>query len=583
MGCSYIIGRFKVEVCPFTYFCYNGVMKSLFTDTRILDAACREQYGLTEEIMMENAAAALEEAVMKSAGKMPASSVRVLVLCGSGNNGADGYALLRRLAGKIAVWALVAAAGKSPLCQKQAERARRLGVPLVDAADAGNAGFEATADADSSFPCSGGLIVVDCIFGSGFHGELPSGVKKLLAQVELAARSAEQAFFIACDVPTGLCQDGGVAAGSFRADLTVTMGAEKLCLYSDAAKDLTGKILVADLGLSRPVFEGSLPLDKGGAPAAYRLEKEDLRLPVRTRQNSHKGLFGHVAVVSGEKGGAACIAGEAALHFGAGLVTLVRFPRAEAVYGPLSRQALSPELMWAGDFPQKTGAVALGMGLGRALALSADAAAGSNAVAAASFAGAESYFRWLLDHPAIPAVIDADALYEKSLSQLLQRRPQGLVLTPHAKEFAALLENCLDAGAFSSLPLEGILQQRPALMAAFCRTYPGVVLLVKGANVMIGVCPAADSSSSVGQAADSQLQLYVNPYGSPALSKAGSGDVLSGLIAALLAQGYRPLDAAISGSLAHALASRKVEGSYSLTPRTLIEKVACLEADFRQC
>ncbi|MDE6773078.1 MAG: NAD(P)H-hydrate epimerase, partial [Treponemataceae bacterium] len=200
-------------------------MRPLFLDTRVLDKAARERYDLTEELMMENAASALERAVMRHILDVPpkADARTVAVLCGGGNNGADGYALARRLAGQTladSAWfvpvVIAVAAPKSDLCRRQAARAKKCGVQCLD--------FDSAANADTVL--SGAEIIVDCLFGSGFHGDLDEKTAALCARA-----NAARALRIACDVPTGLREDGTVAEGAFVADCTVTMGALKLSLY----------------------------------------------------------------------------------------------------------------------------------------------------------------------------------------------------------------------------------------------------------------------------------------------------------------------------------------------------------------
>ena len=501
-------------------------MQSLFTDTRILDKAAREAYGLSEEVMMENAAAALESSVLQAEAK------KIVILCGSGNNGADGYALARRLSSRRAadgealrplVIALVPP--KSDLCKLQAERAKKCGVECLSTDDM-------TADAEKNLFSKADLIA-DCIFGSGFHGNLDEKSARLC---RLANES--EAVRIACDLPTGLREDGTVAEGAFSATKTVTMGALKCSLYSDEAKDIAGQVVCENLGISRALFEAAAP-ESDGKVSAFLLEAGDLHLPHRKQQKVNKGSFGHVAVASGEKIGASCLAGQAALHFGAGLVTLVRLGSS---FDKTELPQVTPELMTSGDFPANTSALALGMGLGR------------------SDEKIQPYLDWLSEHKEIPCLLDADALYASDLQAFLKARTEKSVLTPHPKEFQALLHN-LGLGDYS---IADCLNRRPQLIEYFCRTFPQCVLLVKGANPMIGHFDG------------SEFRLYVNPLGSNALAKAGSGDVLAGLITALLAQGCKSLDAAINGSLAHALASQAFKNDYSLTPLSLIEAVARL-------
>ena len=187
-------------------------MQKIFFDTRKQDAAVRERYGLTEELMMENAAAGLEKAVTEKLSET--EKKQVLVLCGAGNNGADGYALARRIIENVVV--LECIPPKSPLCVIQAERAKKAGVKTV-----------ASDSILDYLSCDGkdAGIVVDCIFGSGFHGELPEDICAVIDCV-----NGMDLIRLACDVPTGLDQCGNCGKSVFAADMTVTMGARKLCL-----------------------------------------------------------------------------------------------------------------------------------------------------------------------------------------------------------------------------------------------------------------------------------------------------------------------------------------------------------------
>ena len=493
-------------------------MQHIFTDTRVLDARARETYGLTEDIMMENAAAALEQAVLAHTGSstdVHLNRAAVLVLAGGGNNGADGYALARRLASKdIGVTVCAVAEPKSPLCTVQKERAARLGVRFISVEELDEYLEETSIDLK---------VIADCMFGSGFHGSLPAEA----AAAALAANACRDAYKLACDIPSGLDGSGNAEGAVFHADETVTMGALKLALFSDRAKDAAGHITLAGLGVSRTAFEN-------GEAAAELLEEKDLRLPHRPRQQVHKGSFGHVAVVTGEKAGAAVIAGTAALNFGAGLVTLV--------HGGRSGVQVPFELMAAEAFPEGTSAVALGMGLG-----------GGESTA-------EAYCGWLREHKDVPCVLDADICRSAAIRQLLEERIRGTVLTPHPSEFAALLAGCR-LGTFS---VQDVLSRRRELMQRFCSAFPEAVLLVKGANTFIGTQRGGEPG----------MRLYIQTLGTNALAKAGSGDVLSGLTAALLAQGYVPLEAAAAASLAHALAARRIRTDYALTPSALIAQVA---------
>ncbi len=525
---------------------YNACMQNIFLDTRKNDLAVRELYGLTEDIMMEDAASAVSAAVLRrlSEDKSPCfARPAVLVLAGSGNNGADGYAVARQLmSAPLAVAACSVGEANSALCKEQKSRAEKIGVRII-APEELDAYME-----ESSIDLK---VIVDCIYGSGFHGSLPAVARAVI----LSVNDNSDAYKIACDLPTGLDQWGRCGT-VFHADETVTMGALKLALYSDKAKDECGKVSVCPLGISRDNFERAVAYDSSGAgevsavtgeliPDAYLLEESDMVLPYRKKQNVNKGAFGHVAVCSGQKSGASVIAGQAALAFGAGLVTLLSqaedFPSFQLPYS----------LMSSHTFPAGTNTLALGMGLGRR---SQDS---------------QAYTSFLLQNPSVSAVLDADVFYNEDILRLLAHRPEGLLLTPHPKEFLSLLSLCeMDSiNGVKISKISELVDARFELVAAFCKKYPGIVLLLKGANSVIASCATGEAKAT----------LYIHTSGNAALAKAGSGDVLAGLAAALLAQGYSPLKAAQTACLAHASAARHFcqnHAEWSLTPEGLLAELS---------
>ena len=507
-------------------------MQKLFYDTRKLDAACRQKYALSEELMMENAAAALESEIFEQT--KDATFTEVLILCGSGNNGADGYALARRLAQKIKTKVFACGQPKSELCTIQAKRAEKCGICVLTLNDF-------LAEELNSFK-----VVVDCIFGSGFYGSFTGENGESIVKALNAANSCD-CKKIACDVPSGLRADGTLAQTAFCADVTVTMGADKICLYSDYAKDYAGIIKVADLGLSRSLFESSYDAATEDF-SVFLLERSDMRLPFRTKNLVNKGSFGSAFVALGQKTGAALIAANACFKFGAGLVTLIN-PDKEFLK---EKELLFPmELLYSSEFPSKVSALCVGMGLGR------------------NKEAAGFYVQYLMKNPEVKCVLDADFLYSPAMPELLQKRAEGCVLTPHPKEFSALLELC-GLGTYS---IEECIKKRIELVEKFCWKFPGAVLLVKGANTVIGRCSAENTTEREQQ----RTKLFINPCGSPSLAKGGSGDCLAGMICSLLAQGYEVLDATVSADLAHSLAGQKVKNNYSLTPAELIEKLGDIQ------
>ena len=356
-------------------------------------------------------------------------------------------------------------------------------------------------------------VVVDALFGSGLSKPLDNQAIEIINTL-----NSYNSYKIACDIPSGIDLNGHVQKSAFKADITVTMGALKTALYSDTAKDYVGHIRCTDLGVNHLLYE-----DKTNV---FLLEIEDLKPPVRQNNNCHKGNFGHLNVVAGKKPGAGIIAAEAAYAFGTGLVTIVENEPYSVPY----------ELMSSTTLTDNVTAICIGMGLGNQF---------DNAYLS----------KFLIDHE-LPVLIDADLFYHEVLHTVLQEK-KNLVLTPHPKEFSSLLK----ITGFGDISVKEIQSDRFGWAEAFSQKYPDHVLVLKGANTLIA----------------HQKKIYIQPFGSNVLSKGGSGDVLGGLIASLLAQGYPLLDAAISGSIAHALSARNFnKNNYALRPSDLIEGVKCL-------
>ena len=464
-------------------------MKNLYLDTRVLDERAGEKFGLSEELLMENAAAAIANFIRNKFKK----GVRVLGICGAGNNGADVLCALRMLEGEFECEFILASQNLKPLATKQLERAKFAGV-------------RESKDVESSL--NSVKCLIDGLFGSGLNRNLDEKHVELISKI-----NASPAYIIACDVPSGLNSEGKVLGACVKADITITMGARKLALYSDMAKDYVGKIKLATLGISTQNYECKSDY--------HLLEKCDLILPNRKNQCVNKGDFGHAFIISGEHIGASKLCAKAAFAFGAGLVSVI------------GEQGLNlpTHIMQASKISEKMNAGALGMGLGKR--------------------GVEKLEVQFLKGKKL--VLDADIFYNPKVLDLLS---ENCVLTPHPKEFCSLLKIC----KMADIDVQTLQENRYAYTKAWSEKFKAVLVL-KGANTII----AKDG------------QIYVMPYGKSALAKGGSGDVLSGLVLALLAQGYEPLNAAISATLAHALSLRNFDkNSYALEPTDIIKGVKCL-------
>ena len=461
-------------------------MKKIFDEVRSLDKRAIEEFHLTEDILMENASLGLKNYITKKFKK----NSSILIVCGSGNNGADGLALARHLFKKFEVFVYLLKNPKTEIGKLQLKRAKSINVNFV------NKIFQAD-------------VVVDCLFGTGLNKELDEDSVSLINSLNNL-----NSFKIACDIPSGLNSLGQVIQTAFKADITITMGALKTALLTDIAKDFVGKIKVANLGLPEDIFQ--IETNK------YLLQKSDLKLPLRDIQNSHKGTFGHVNIVSGEKIGASIIASQASFAFGAGLVTIVS----------QNEKNIPCNIMQSKSVSENCTAIAFGMGLGEIESLKLEEILQLN----------------------IPKVLDADIFYNPLIVKYLD---ENVVLTPHPKEFISLLK----LTNIANISIEELQDNRFLYVEKFCKIYPKVTLLLKGANVIIS----------------KNDKIYVNIFGSSKLSKGGSGDVLSGLIVSLLAQGYTSLEAAINASLAHTISAKKYKNNnYSMSPQDIIQGIKIL-------
>ena len=382
-------------------------MKKIFFSTEELDARASAKFGLGEQILMENAAGRIEGEIRKRLKK----GSRILALCGGGNNGADAMAALRKLSGDFSCTALCVLQNRSATGKFQTEAARTAGVRLINIASAKDdckhvgsasskdacahesAGGSSSKGAGASEPwgererlsnadISGGGnklsakftsakfeiaghgdecsnlgndcgeprilhyeitsadCIIDGIFGSGLNKPISAEICEILSLA-----NSSKSLKIAVDIPSGIDKSGRILGGAFCADLTIAMGALKLALFSDGAKDYVGRIKVANLGISRSNFEERSEY--------FLLQKSDLKLPLRRKQNTNKGDFGHTYVVSGQMSGAAQMAALAAHAIGSGLVSVVSDE-------PLN---LSPILMQKSSF-EHARVVVCGCGLG---------------------------------------------------------------------------------------------------------------------------------------------------------------------------------------------------------------------------
>jgi hydroxyethylthiazole kinase-like uncharacterized protein yjeF len=452
---------------------------------RELDRLAIETFGIAGGVLMERAGAAAL-AVLRE--RWPAA-VDLTVLVGTGNNGGDGFVLAR----------LARAAGLDVRVLQLGERSR-IGGDAALQADRYVAAGGAWRDFDGRLPATD--VIVDGMLGTGLERPVAGAWA-----TAIAAANGHRAPVLALDIPSGLHADSGRVLGSaVRADLTLSFIGLKCGMFTGAGPDCCGEVRFDALAVPARVYASQIL-------AARRLDSADLaeHLPRRPR-TAHKGHFGHVLVVGGERGlaGAARLAAEAAGRVGAGLVSLATRPEHAAAV-----VAARPEIMACGiDAPADVDAllaratvVAIGPGLG---------------------GGAWGQGLWdrALDS-GLPLVVDADALNWAGTAGV---RRADWVLTPHPGEAGRLLGRsvaAVQADRFAAAE---------ALVARFggCAVLKGAGTLVQSASARPpGVCGA----------------------GNPGMASGGMGDVLTGVIAGLLAQGLEPEHAAELGVCLHAAAA----------------------------
>ncbi|WP_323845863.1 NAD(P)H-hydrate dehydratase [Microbulbifer magnicolonia] len=409
---------------------------------------------------------------------------RIQVFCGGGNNGGDGYVIAALAAQKqipVTVYACVDPAQLRGDALEACDYARREGVHIVTS----------LTELDSA---DGHTVVVDALLGTGFAGELREPVAHAVERINKSMGAV-----LAVDVPSGLDADTGSApvsmAGAVRADVTVTFIGRKLGLYCGRGAALCGEVVYESLGAPEQVFSEVEPL-------AQRYDGASVKRLAPRAADSFKNQFGHVLIVGGDSGygGAALMAAQSAARAGAGLISLATRPQhlvaaltrcPEVMAHPvISGQELEPLL-------EGPDVIAVGPGLGRA-------PWGEQLLARAGRAE-------------VPLVLDADALNILAGGRVLAGlRRDDWVLTPHVGEAARLL-GCDSAE---------VLADPRAAAVAIQQQFSGVVVL-KGAGTLIAHDRGVDLINS----------------GNPGMASGGMGDLLTGLIAALLGQHMSPLEA----------------------------------------
>lgn len=476
-----------------------------------------ERHGVSTDMLMENAGLAVAAVAREALGSV--AGARIVVLVGPGNNGGDGLVTARHLQRWGAeVTAYVVTRRPSP--DPKMELAQVYGVSILWSAD--DPGLKKLEQL-----LAGSRLAIDAVLGTGRARPLEGIVKEVVSRLGACRAEPHRPLLLALDLPTGLNADTGeVDPACPMVDLTVTLGFPKVGLLTFPGAARVGQLRVVDIGLPPGMGEEEeIPLELLSSLWVSQ------HLPARPL-NSHKGTFGHLLVVAGSRNyiGAAYLASQAAVRVGAGLVTLatpesvyriVASKLTEAIYLPLPEDDAGRIHPNAAQLIRESlpryDAVLVGCGLGWS-------------------SGTTEFLERLLlsePQPTLPVVIDADGL--NNLSQLpdwWQRLGGPVALTPHPGEMATL----------TGTKTAEVQEDRIAAACQWAARWNATVAL-KGAYTVV---------------AEPSGMARVSPFANPGLASGGTGDVLTGIIGGLMAQGLSPYDAACCGVYLHGLAGEAV-------------------------
>lgn len=479
-----------------------------------------DNLGLPSTVLMERAALAAADEICKRfhTGKTP---VRVCIVCGTGNNGGDGFAL-GRILNERGFFVHFFMAGDEEKASKANELQRKILSNMGLAVSTGQ-------------PVEEYDIVVDAIFGTGLRRNVEG------AYMELVKRLNEmKGFKAALDIPSGICSDSGRELGcAFRADLTITFGFHKWGQLLYPGKSFCGEVVCRDIGITQKSFDSRLPV--GRMP-----EKEDMALLPERIPDSHKGTYKKAGIIAGSEkmGGAAVLCTAAAIKTGVGYVKVMsHFSNRDLI---LSR---TPEALVHiyGDYTahpmemlRECSAVAMGPGMG----VSED----TKELLEAVFEKCQSSL--ILDADAINLLAKSPSLKEqlKEYASKIKGRGKRVILTPHKREF----------GRFCGISVKESFDTEHKKALDTAKEYD-IVIVLKDAVTRIYMPEGT---------------VYVNTTGNPGMSTAGSGDVLTGIICGLAAQMEDASMAAVLSVYIHGLCgdfAAKEGNPYSMTAMDIAE------------
>jgi hydroxyethylthiazole kinase-like uncharacterized protein yjeF len=480
---------------------------------READRRTIDDIGISSLVLMENAGRQAVAAMETMYGDL--LERQVAVLCGRGNNGGDGFVIARTLVQRgvdVSVFLIGRVADVRGDARVNLEILGRLGLTVVEIADsqAWELHFSEVGD------CT---LIVDAIFGTGLNEPVSGFIESIVTDVNASGIAV-----VAIDLPSGLSADSPKPIGpSIEAGLTVTLAAPKLPLVLPPAEIHAGDIVIADIGIPVEV------LDAVDGPRVDLLTRASMRELVTPRTpDSHKGDYGRVLIVAGSRGrtGAAHLSAVGALRSGAGLVTVATAATCQPVLA-----AMAPEYMTEAldDSPEGLNPD----GVDRVLEMARDVLAIGPGLGQAP--ATREFIRQLVDRATMPLVIDADGLnaFAGEPEKLAGREGRDVIITPHPGEMARLVGMSTDEVQASRLEI-----------ARNFATAHHVYVVLKGHRTLI---------------ATPDEKVFINPTGNPGMATGGTGDVLTGMIAAWLAQLLDPEAACKLAVYLHGLAGDLAE------------------------
>ena len=516
-----------------------------------------ERQGTSTDSLMEMAGLAVAQYVRQRLERLGGvAGAGVAVFVGPGNNGADGLVAarhLRRWGAEVTACLLTPRPDNDP----KLDLAYQYGVSIISLARS-----EGLEELDNLLGRS--RVVIDAVLGTGRSRPLQGIVREAMLRLIAVRANARRPLLVALDLPTGVHSDTGTVDDATPAmDATLALGFPKAGLLAFPGADRVGELVTLDIGLPDGVGQDTLPLE------LMTSRWVGSRLPQRPL-DSHKGAYGHLLVVAGSRNyvGAACLVARAAHRTGAGLVTLatpesvypiVASQLTETIHLPLPEDTdgrLRPD---AADVVRESllrnnySALAVGSGMG-------------NSEGTAGFME-----RLLLAGPsaAVTVVVDADGLNSLARrSNWWRRLSCSLVLTPHPGEMATL----------TGLSTAEVQRDRVSTVRRWAAHWRATVAL-KGA--FTAIADSEGTAREVGvDAAGHESLVRLSPFANPGLASGGTGDVLTGVIGSLLAQGLRPFDAASCGVFLHGLAAEMATAGRGATGLLASDVVEALPETF---